>query len=65
MRKTLEDFVHLCEFGWPVEVSKNALNTLYKRKWNNPPILHIAKDIQKLQTYLNNVLQDLCKKFSG
>ena len=65
MRKSAEDFIHLCEFRWPVEVSRDALNTLYKRKWNNPPILPIARDIQKLQTYLNNKLQELCKKFTG
>jgi len=51
-RKSLEDFMYLCDKEWSSEVSSAALSTLASDKMNKPQPIPLTSDIQKLNQYI-------------
>ena len=64
MRKSAEEFIELCKREWSVEISSDALDTLKRRRWNNPVNLPLANDIPKLQVYLKCKLKECAQNTS-
>ena len=60
-RKTLKNFIYLCDKQWSVEVSSSALSTLATSKMNKPQLIPLTEDIQKLHTYLSEESKQLLR----
>ena len=60
-RKTLKNFIYLCDKEWSVEVSSSALSTLATSKMNKPQLIPLTEDIQKLHTYLSEESKKLLR----
>jgi len=51
-RKSLEDFMYLCDKEWSSEISSAAMSTLASSKMNKPQLIPLTGDIQKLNQYI-------------
>ena len=49
----IDKFLELYHLEWTDQVARGALATLKEKRWNNPPLIPLTRDIQKLQTYLD------------
>ena len=47
-------FLELYDMEWTDQVARGALSTLREKRWNNPPLIPLTRDIQILQKYLDS-----------
>ena len=53
----VDKFMELNNLEWTDQVARGALATLKEKRWNNP-LIPLTRDIQKLQTYLDEEMAD-------
>ena len=53
LKTVADDFLELYEREWKLHVSGRALATLSERKWNEPEVLPMNKDVQKITEELD------------
>ena len=59
--KSADDFLYLCDKEWCSEVSSAAHSTLTTKRMNNPQLLPLTEDIQKLNSFMTEEI-DTCTK---
>lgn len=62
-KKAMDAFITLYNIRWNVSVSSLAQRSLYAKSFNNPKLIPLARDIQKMNNYLEKRAQEVEQHF--